>query len=146
MRWCVRMQHFAVVLYFLRRTTGDRWQSVIVAALFALHPLHVESVAWAAERKDTLSTFFGLLTLLAYVRYVEAPSRKRYALVAVALALGLMAKPMLVTWPFVLLLLDYWPLRRYQWRPGTEIAGFFRALLRLVRENCRYSVSPRLRC
>ena len=124
-----------LLFLFLRRTTGDRWQSVIVAALFALHPLHVESVAWAAERKDTLSTFFGLLTLLAYVRYVEAPSRKRYALVAVALALGLMAKPMLVTWPFVLLLLDYWPLRRYQWRPGTEIAGFFRALLRLVREK-----------
>ena len=77
-----------LLFLFLRRTTGAKWQSAIVAALFALHPLHVESVAWAAERKDTLSTFFGLLTLLAYVRYVEAPSRKRYALVAVALALG----------------------------------------------------------
>jgi tetratricopeptide (TPR) repeat protein len=126
----------ALLLFlFLRRVTGARWQSAIVAALFALHPLHVESVAWAAERKDTLSTFFGLLTLLAYASYVAAPSRKRYALVAVALALGLMAKPMLVTWPFVLLLLDYWPLRRYHWHPGTGTAGFFRALVPLVREK-----------
>ena len=94
--------------------TGSIWPSAIVAALFALHPLHVESVAWAAERKDTLATFFGLLSLITYVRYVESPSWKRYALVAVTLALGLMAKPMLVTWPFVMLLLDYWPLRRFQ--------------------------------
>jgi protein O-mannosyl-transferase len=110
----------ALVFWFLRRATGGPgrirsvWPSAIVAALFALHPLHVESVAWAAERKDTLATFFGLLSLIAYVRYVESPSWKRYALVAVALALGLMAKPMLVTWPFVMLLLDYWPLRRFQ--------------------------------
>jgi protein O-mannosyl-transferase len=123
----------ALVFWFLRRATGgpgsppdesvsprrpDRigsvWPSAIVAALFALHPLHVESVAWAAERKDTLATFFGLLSLIAYVRYVGSPSWKRYALVAVALALGLMAKPMLVTWPFVMLLLDYWPLQRFQ--------------------------------
>jgi protein O-mannosyl-transferase len=124
-----------LLFLFLRRTTGAKWQSAIVAALFALHPLHVESVAWAAERKDTLSTFFGLLTLLAYARYIETPSWKRYALVAVALALGLMAKPMLVTWPFVLLLLDYWPLRRYQWRRGTGTAGFFRALVPFVREK-----------
>src|SRR5215472_4500540 len=82
-------------------------------ALFALHPLHVESVAWAAELKDTLSTFFGLVSLIAYVRYAEAPSVSRYAWVAIPLALGLLAKPMLVTWPFVMLLLDYWPLRRF---------------------------------
>ena len=124
-----------LLFLFLRRATGARWQSAIVAALFALHPLHVESVAWASERKDTLSTFFGLLTLLAYVRYAASPSWTRYILVAVAMALGLMAKPMLVTWPFVLLLLDYWPLRRYQWRPGTGIAGFFKALAPLVREK-----------
>jgi Tfp pilus assembly protein PilF len=124
-----------LLFLFFRRATGARWQSAIVAALFALHPLHVESVAWAAERKDTLSTFFGLLTLLAYVGYVAKPSWKRYALVAVALALGLLAKPMLVTWPFVLLLLDYWPLRRFQLRPGTGTAGFFRALLPLFREK-----------
>jgi len=124
-----------LLFLFLRRATGARWQSAIVAALFALHPLHVESVAWAAERKDMLSTFFGLLSLLAYVRYVETPSWKRYALVAVALTLGLMAKPMLVTWPFVLLLLDYWPLHRFQWRAGIGIGGFFRELAPLVCEK-----------
>jgi protein O-mannosyl-transferase len=124
-----------LLFLFLRRVTGAKWPSAIVAALFALHPLHVESVAWAAERKDTLSTFFGLLTLVAYARYVETPSWKRYALVAVALALGLMAKPMLVTWPFVLLLLDYWPLRRFQWQRATGPKGFVRALAPLVREK-----------
>src|SRR5438876_4540413 len=102
-----------LVFWFLFRTTHARWSSALVAALFALHPLHVESVAWAAERKDTLSTFFGLLSLIAYVRYAEAPSVRRYAWTAITLALGLLAKPMLVTWPFVMLLLDYWPLGRF---------------------------------
>lgn len=102
-----------LLFWFLLRTTHARWSSALVAALFALHPLHVESVAWAAERKDTLSTFFGLLSLIAYVRYAEAPSIRRYAWIAITLALGLMAKPMLVTWPFVMLLLDYWPLGRF---------------------------------
>jgi Tfp pilus assembly protein PilF len=124
-----------LLFLFLRRVTGAKWRSAIVAALFALHPLHVESVAWAAERKDTLSTFFGLLSLVAYARYVETPSWKRYALVAVALALGLMAKPMLVTWPFVLLLLDYWPFHRFQWQRATGLKGFVRALVPLVREK-----------
>jgi tetratricopeptide (TPR) repeat protein len=102
-----------LLFYFLLRTTRARWPSALVAALFALHPLHVESVAWASERKDTLCTFFGLLSLIAYVRYAQAPSISRYARVAIMLALGLLAKPMLVTWPFVMLLLDYWPLRRF---------------------------------
>ena len=124
-----------LLFLFLRRTTGTKWQSAIVAALFALHPLHVESVAWVAERKDTLSTFFGLLTLVAYARYVETPSWKRYVSVAVALVLGLMAKPMLVTWPFVLLLLDYWPLQRFHWQPATRTTGFIKALMPLVREK-----------
>src|SRR4030095_9972241 len=101
-----------LLFWFLLRTTRARWSSALVAALFALHPLHVESVAWAAERKDTLSTFFGLLSLIAYVRYAEAPSISRYVWTAVTLALGLMSKPMLVTWPLVMLLLDYWPLGR----------------------------------
>jgi tetratricopeptide (TPR) repeat protein len=101
-----------LVFWFLLRTTHARWSSALVAALFALHPLHVESVAWASERKDTLSTFFGLLSLIAYTRYAEAPSIRRYTWVAIMLALGLLAKPMLVTWPFVMLLLDYWPLGR----------------------------------
>ena len=103
-----------LIFYFLFRTTHARWPSALVAALFALHPLHVESVAWASERKDTLSTFFGLLSLIAYVRYAEAPSISRYAWVTVMLVLGLLAKPMLVTWPLVMLLLDYWPLRRFK--------------------------------
>ena len=101
-----------LVFWFLLRTTHARWSSALVAALFALHPLHVESVAWASERKDTLSTFFGLLSLIAYTRYAEAPSVRRYAWTFIMLAFGLMAKPMLVTWPFVMLLLDYWPLDR----------------------------------
>lgn len=89
------------------------WAAAWVAALFALHPLHVESVAWIAERKDVLSTFFGLLTILAYIRYSRRPfSWAAYLPVAVLLALGLMSKPMLVTWPLLLLLLDFWPLGR----------------------------------
>jgi tetratricopeptide (TPR) repeat protein len=96
----------------LRRMTGAAGRSAFVAAMFAVHPLHVESVAWIAERKDTLSTVFWMLTLWAYVGYVRRPRWHRYLLVAVLFALGLMAKPMLVTLPFVLLLLDVWPLRR----------------------------------
>ncbi len=131
----IHVANTLLLFVFLRRTTGARWSSVMVAALFALHPLHVESVAWAAERKDTLSTFFGLLTLLAYARYVEAPSWKKYALVMIWLGLGLMAKPMLVTWPFVLLLLDYWPLRRVAWKPDDGLGRFFEAWWPLIREK-----------
>jgi tetratricopeptide (TPR) repeat protein len=108
----IHVANTLLVFWFLLRTTRARWPSALVAALFALHPLHVESVAWAAERKDTLSTFFGLMSLIAYVRYAEAPSNRGYAWTAITLALGLLAKPMLVTWPFVMLLLDYWPLQR----------------------------------
>ncbi len=92
--------------------TGARGRSLTASALFAVHPLHVESVAWIAERKDVLSTLFWMLATLAYVRYVRSPSRARMALVAVLFAAGLAAKPMLVTLPFVLLLLDAWPLGR----------------------------------
>jgi hypothetical protein len=98
----------------LWRMTASAWPSAWVAALFALHPLHVESVAWVSERKDVLSGLFWMLTLLAYVWYTEAPSWGRYAWVVLAPTLGLMAKPMLVTLPCVLLLLDYWPLGRMQ--------------------------------
>src|SRR5947208_10996828 len=108
----IHVANTILVFWFLLRTTHARWPSALVAALFALHPLHVESVAWVSERKDTLSTFFGLLSLIAYVGYAKAPSISRYAWVAITLALGLLAKPMLVTWPFVMLLLDYWPLGR----------------------------------
>ncbi len=111
----VLLHTIAVLLLFavLRDMTGAFWRSAFVAALFAIHPLHVESVAWVAERKDVLSAVFFMLTLGAYVRYVRAPSIGRYVTVAFLFALGLMSKPMLVTLPCVLLLLDYWPLRRF---------------------------------
>src|SRR5436190_19559463 len=109
----IHVANTLLVFWLLLRTTHARWSSALVAALFAFHPMHVESVAWAAERKDTLSTFFGLLSLIAYTRYAEAPSIRRYAWTAITLALGLLAKPMLVTWPFLMLLLDYWPLGRF---------------------------------
>ncbi|MCE9524731.1 MAG: tetratricopeptide repeat protein, partial [Planctomycetales bacterium] len=96
----------------LRRMTGDLWPSALVAALFAVHPLRVESVAWAAERKDVLSGFFAMLMLLSYVGYSRRPGVRRYLVVCIAFVLGLISKPMLVTFPFVLLLLDWWPLRR----------------------------------
>ena len=112
----VLLHTVAVLLLFavLRDMTGAFWRSAFVAALFAIHPLHVESVAWVAERKDVLSAVFFMLTLGAYVRYARAPSIGRYVVVAFLFALGLMSKPMLVTLPFVLLLLDYWPLRRFE--------------------------------
>ena len=102
------------VLLFLvfHRATKALWQSAFVAALFALHPLHVESVAWVAERKDVLSTFFWMLTMWVYLSYTARPGVVRYLSLLACFALGLMAKPMLVTLPFVLLLLDYWPLGR----------------------------------
>ena len=110
----IHIANTLLVFLFLLRATAARWPSALVAALFALHPLHVESVAWASERKDTLSTFFGLLSLIAYVRYAKATSISRYAWVGITLVIGLLAKPMLVTWPFIMLLLDYWPLGRWQ--------------------------------
>jgi len=109
------------VLLFLWLFSATRapWRSAFVAALFASHPLHVQSVAWIAERKDVLSTFFWLITTGAYVLYVRRPSWTRYGLVSVCLALGLMAKPMVVTLPVVLLLLDVWPLGRLDGAPIT---------------------------
>jgi protein O-mannosyl-transferase len=108
----------AVLLFLLlHRLTRRLGPSLCVAALFALHPLHVESVAWVAERKDVLSTLFALLTLFAYVRYVERPSSGRYLAALGLFALGLMSKPMLVTLPALMLLLDHWPLDRLGSRP-----------------------------
>jgi len=125
----------ALVFVLLRQLSGAVWRSLLVAAFFAVHPLHVESVAWVAERKDVLSGFFGLLSLIFYVRYAQRRSRVEsresnarssnlaldfrhwaldYCLALFFFALGLMSKPMLVTWPFVMLLLDYWPLRRFE--------------------------------
>jgi protein O-mannosyl-transferase len=102
----------SLVFLALETMTGAAWRSALVAALFGLHPVHVESVAWASERKDVLSTCLWLLTTLAYLAWTRRPTRARYALVALGLALGLTAKPMLVTLPATLVLLDYWPLGR----------------------------------
>jgi len=107
-----------LVFIFLRGATGAVWRSAFVAALFAWHPLHVESVAWASERKDVLSTFFWLLTLIAYVGYARSRHWRDYLLTLFFFALGLMSKPMVVTLPFVLLLLDFWPLKRVTDFPG----------------------------
>ncbi len=124
----VLLHALAVLLLFafLNRSTGRRWPSAWVALVFALHPLHVESVAWVAERKDSLSAFFGLLALWSYVRYVERPSLGRYFPVVLAFALGLMAKPMLVTLPIVLLLVDVWPLGRVQGGSWSRMASLLR--------------------
>ena len=112
----VLLHAIAVVLLFvaLQQMTGVLWRSAFVSAVFAVHPLHVESVAWIAERKDVMSAVFFMVTLLAYLNYTRAPSIGRYLTVALAVVLGLMSKPMLVTLPFVLLLLDYWPLGRFE--------------------------------
>ena len=110
-----------LVFLLLRSLTGAFWRSVMVAVLFGWHPLRVESVAWVTERKDVLSTFFGLLALIYYVRYAQnktsrnpQPSTLNYLLALVFFAFGLMSKAMLVTWPCVMLLLDWWPMERYK--------------------------------
>jgi Flp pilus assembly protein TadD len=124
-----------LLLYgFLRSITGAAGPSGLVAVLFAVHPLHVESVAWVSERKDVLSTFFGLLALWAYVAYAAKPTALRYLPVALAFGLSLLAKPMLVTLPCLLLLLDYWPLGRLRLK-GAPAAGRSVALGRLVVEK-----------
>jgi protein O-mannosyl-transferase len=140
------MHHFTNLLFHIlnslllfhlfKRMTGDPWRSGLAAALFALHPLNVESVAWIAERKNVLSTFFWMLTIWGYIRYLERPGAYRYALVLLTFSLGLMSKPMLVTLPFVLLLMDYWPLNRFHTRTKNALSTAQppRALL-LVREK-----------
>jgi tetratricopeptide (TPR) repeat protein len=114
----------ALLLFLLlKRMTGQLWQSAFVAALFAIHPLRVESVAWVTERKDVLSTLFWLLTMWTYCHYIERPAIHRYLLVILTFALGLMAKPMVVTLPFALLLLDFWPLQRLHITNSDSTAG-----------------------
>ncbi len=124
-----------LLFWVLNRMTQAVWPSAFVAALFALHPLHVESVAWISERKDVLSSFFWMLTMAAYILYAERPGICRYILVFLALGLGLMAKPMLVTLPFVLLLLDLWPLER-----------FSTPQIRTLKPACQKATAYRLIC
>ncbi len=131
----VLLHTFAAVLLFLalQQMTGALWRSAFVAAVFAIHPLRVESVAWIAERKDVLSGVFFMLTLLTYAYYMRVPSVRRYLVVVFVFACGLLSKPMLVTLPFVLLLLDYWPLGRI--RGQTSEIGRQRTLLMLLVEK-----------
>jgi protein O-mannosyl-transferase len=132
-----------LLFFLLAQTTGTPWQSFMVAAFFALHPLHVESVAWVAERKDVLSGFLWTLTLFLYARYTKRPSRTRYLLSILAFVAGLMAKPMLVTLPVVMLLLDYWPLKRLakDKPPGSNpILSTFRAPLNLLKEKVPFFI------
>lgn len=118
-----------LLFWLLQKATGAVWRSFLVAALFAVHPLNVETVAWAAERKSLLCTLFSLLTVAAYGRYVRGPDARKYIIVVGAFALALMSKPMAVSLPFVLLLLDYWPLERYRDLP------FFDKWWRLTKEK-----------
>ncbi len=140
----VILHTISVLLLFLvlKKMTGGPLQSAFVAALFAIHPLHVESVAWIAERKDVLSAVFFMLTLAAYARYARAPSAPRYLLVALLFAFGLMSKPMLVTLPFVLLLLDYWPLGRI----GGQKSEVGSRLRRLITEKIPLFALSALSC
>jgi len=124
-----------LVFLLLRRMTGALWRSAFVAAAFALDPMHVESVAWGSERKDVLSTLFGLGTIWAYVSYAQRPALPRYVVVIGLFALGIMAKPMLVTLPFVLLLLDWWPLGRFSGAPASVLRPPKRTLAQLVTEK-----------
>jgi len=114
--WTSLLFHMAnslLLFYIFQQMTGAAWPSAFVAALFALHPLHVESVAWVSQRRDVLSTFFGFLSIALYFRYVKKRTLVSYLLSMLLLSLGLMAKPMLVTLPFVFILLDFWPLKRF---------------------------------
>ncbi len=125
-----------ILLYVVcRRLTLPVWTSALTAAIFSLHPLRVESVAWVAERKDMLSGFFCLLTILAYIEYVGKPSKVRYSLVIALTFLGLMCKPSLVTMPFMLLLLDFWPLRRIRLPSSRQFATWVQCFLRLAKEK-----------
>jgi tetratricopeptide (TPR) repeat protein len=127
-----------LLLFFVfRKMTGSLWRSGFVAGLFALHPLHVESVAWVSERKDVLSTFFWMMTMWSYIWYVEHPVFHRYILIILFFALGLMSKPMLVTLPFVLLLLDFYPLNRFQFQrsDGGASSQQMPIVLRLILEK-----------
>jgi len=131
----IHMINCILLFLFLQWISGAIWRSAFVAALFAVHPLHVESVAWVAERKDILCAFFWILSMLAYVGYVRRPNKTRYLLLLILFTLGLMSKPMIVTLPFALLLLDFWPLNRYQSIIQERKINISQALLTLVQEK-----------
>ncbi len=131
----IHIANSILLFLFFKYLTGVLWRSALVAALFAIHPLHVESVAWVAERKDVLCAFFWILSMWAYTGYVRHPKKKYYVLLIILFILGLMAKPMIVTLPFVLLLLDFWPLSRFQYMLHKQQIPIFKAIVCLVREK-----------
>jgi tetratricopeptide (TPR) repeat protein len=137
-----------LLFILLKAMTGAVWPSAFVAALFALHPLHVESVAWVSERKDLLSTFLGILTLISYAQYTQQRRRSWYGLALLFFILGLMAKPMLVTLPFLLLLLDYWPLGRLNISKGFRLqpAGGVSSVYSLILEKLPFFVLTTASC
>jgi tetratricopeptide (TPR) repeat protein len=128
----LHIANILLLFWFLLKVTRSSAHSALIAAFFAIHPVHVESVAWVSERKDVLSTFFGMLTLCAYAIYASRPRRSTYFAVLGLFALSLMAKPMLVTLPFVLLLLDFWPLRRFTLREASNIRQLVREKIPLL--------------
>ncbi len=142
------MANTVLLFILLKAMTGAFWRSAFVAALFALHPLHVESVAWVSERKDLLSTFLGILTLISYAQYTQQRSRSWYGLALLFFILGLMAKPMLVTLPFLLLLLDYWPLGRLNISKGFRLqpAGGVSTVYSLILEKLPFFVLTTASC
>jgi protein O-mannosyl-transferase len=130
--------HIGAIVFlflFLNKTTNTIWPAAFAAAFFALHPLRVESVAWASERKDVLSMFFGIACLYAYVFYAEAPKISRYLACLILFVMSLMSKPMMVTLPFVLMLLDYWPLQRWQKTMDAPVKNGFHAAGKLLWEK-----------
>ena len=134
-----------ILLFILfKNMTGAVWRSAAVAALFALHPLHVESVAWISERKDVLSTFFWMLTMVGYIWYVQKRNIRRYLIVVTFYILGLMSKPMLVTLPFVLLLLDFWPLNRIERLSGSSDIHSYMARSEISRHKIAILVTEKI--
>jgi Flp pilus assembly protein TadD len=131
----IHIVNTVLLFLFLKWMTGAIWRSAFVAALFAVHPLHVESVAWVAERKDVLCSFFWILSMWAYVRYVRNTTKIRYVLLVIFFIFGLMSKPMIVTLPFVLLLLDFWPLSRFQSMLHKQQISVYKTIGYLVREK-----------
>lgn len=143
----IHIANTLLLFFVLQLMTGAILRSAFVSALFAIHPLHVESVAWIAERKDVLSTFFWMLSMYAYVGYVRNPEKKRWYIVLIILfALGLMAKPMIATLPFVLLLLDFWPLSRFQSMIHEQKINVFQAIKTLVWEKTPLFVLTGISC
>jgi tetratricopeptide (TPR) repeat protein len=129
-----------LLFWLFNRMTGMIWRSAFVAALFALHPLHVESVAWIAERKDVLSAFFWMLTLCLYVYYTEKPAIRRYLLVLFSFVCALMSKPMVVTLPLIMILLDYWPLKRFESKKENWVLWQFKEKFPLFTLSAVFSI------